>query len=58
MAPKYLTYHTPPKNAPADNLLGKPGLIERGVGRIYMLARCYYELVGRNRAYPREKGLD
>ncbi len=34
------------------------GLIERGPGRTYILARRYYEFVGQKGAYTRKKGLD
>lgn len=34
------------------------GLIERGPGRTYILARRYYEFVGQMGAYTRKKGLD
>lgn len=34
------------------------GLIERGNGRIYLLARRYYESVGQRGTYTRKKGLD
>jgi ATP-dependent DNA helicase RecG len=34
------------------------GLIERGAGRTYILARRYYEFVGQKGAYTRKKGLD
>ncbi|MBX7104580.1 MAG: gamma-glutamylcyclotransferase [Gemmataceae bacterium] len=33
------------------------GLIERGSGRTYILARRYYEFVGQKGAYTRKKGL-
>jgi ATP-dependent DNA helicase RecG len=33
------------------------GLIERGPGRTYILARRYYEFVGQKGAYTRNKGL-
>jgi ATP-dependent DNA helicase RecG len=33
------------------------GLIERGSGRTYLLARRYYEFVGQKGAYTRKKGL-
>lgn len=34
------------------------GLIERGPGRTFILARRYYEFVGQKGAYTRRKGLD
>jgi len=34
------------------------GLIERGKGRTYILARRYYEFVGQKGVYTRKKGLD